>query len=98
MTTYYNITRTNGTRARLVSNDTFTLAFCPGMIESTPTELRAFVSEKSLIRLAKNDGLDSKAAKALALRFQRSFHGAGRVSVQIFDDENGGKLAGDFNI
>jgi hypothetical protein len=59
---YYNITYVTGKRGRLVSDDTFTLAFCPGRVESTPGELRARVSVASLKRLAK---IDDKAARAL---------------------------------
>jgi hypothetical protein len=61
---YHNITYVTGKRGRLVSDDTFTLAFCPGRVESTPSELRARVSVASLKRLAK---IDDKAAKALGI-------------------------------
>lgn len=93
--TYFNITKTNGLRGKLVSNDTFTLAFCPGMRESTPATLRAFVSEKSLRRLAAMPGHE-KAEKALAIRAQFSAHGANRRSVRLFRSDS--SLIGDYDL
>jgi hypothetical protein len=69
--TYFNITRTDGSRGRLVSNETFTLAFCPGMVESTPETLRAFVKKISLRRLAAMPGHE-KAERALEYHCQIS--------------------------
>lgn len=63
------VTKTNGKRSYLLSDDTLTLAF-PGMIESTPTSLREFVSESSLRRISRigDSNEISKAKKALELQ------------------------------
>jgi len=93
---YDNATSTAGKRIKLRTDGTFTLAFCPNCVESTPVTLRAFVCEKSLSRLAEKYGFGSKAAKALALDFQKSAHGLNKFSVQIFNAD--GVLVGDFNL
>ena len=76
------VTKTNGKRSYLLTDDTLTLAF-PKMIESTPATLRAAISEKSLRRIAQRGDSNeiSKAGKSLELRCQLSAHGAGRHSV-----------------
>lgn len=80
------VSTNNGKRITLTSDDTYTLAF-PKMKESTPETLRAIVSEKSLRRISNSDDQNnaSKAKKALSFRIQKSYHGCGVVSVQVFD-------------
>jgi hypothetical protein len=92
------VTTTTGKSTTLTSCDTLTLAFVRG-VESTPVTLRAFISEQSLKRIAR-DSTDSneriKADRALSFRLQFSDHGAGSRSAQVFGSVGG--LVGDFNL
>ena len=67
----HRVTTKAGTRIRLTTDDTLTLAF-PGMLESTPQTLAALISDRSiyhLTNLSESDCADrrvqGKSSKAL---------------------------------
>lgn len=91
------VTTNTGKRLCLMTDDTLTLAF-PGMVESTPAQLRAQISSKSLRRIARESDDQQeriKAARALELELQLSDHGLGRKSAQVF---RGSELVTDCNL
>jgi len=68
MKTTNSVLLRSGERVNLVTDDTFTLAWC-GRRESTPAELAADVEPMSLLRLRSHpdSNISSKVRKALSL-------------------------------